>query len=102
MDAYLGHYGTIRRGETTCLYLDNGDQLLMRCPHDFHRLLTASAEHALNARDPHPIHYITCQPEWHRLRGRQRFSLLKGHTQVNVDELCRVGVDENVLDVTVP
>ena len=59
------------------------------------------SESSLNAAWSESINNIPSQPEWHRLRGRQDFALFKCNTQVNVDDLGGVLINQNILDMPV-
>ena len=59
------------------------------------------SEHTLHTRRPHGILNVACEAERHRLRGGEDLALLEGHTQVNVHQLRRVAVDQDILGVTV-
>ncbi len=63
------------------------DDGLLVLAHDPEDLLAAAAHHALHARGPHGIDHISCQSEGHLFGGPQQFSLLKGDSEVDVDDV---------------
>ena len=60
-------------------YLHNSHEWFLWCSHDLHCFLTASSEHSFHSCQSHAVHQVTCQTKWYRLRGGEKFTLLKRH-----------------------
>ena len=54
------------------------------------------------ACDAHAIDNILCESEGRQLRGVEKPPLLESDSQVNVDNLSRAGVNEDVVQMPVP
>ena len=70
-------------------------------PHELHGELAAAAEYTLDTGGAHGVDDVARQPEGHRFGHRQDSTLVEGDAQVDVDQLGRQFVDENVHQVAV-
>ncbi len=63
--------------------------------------ISSPSESAFYTRRPETVDDVPGEPEWHSLRRWQDPALLKGHPEVDVDQLGCAGVDQDVGHVAV-
>uniref|UniRef100_A0A0A9H6B3 ATM n=1 Tax=Arundo donax TaxID=35708 RepID=A0A0A9H6B3_ARUDO len=82
--------------------LDNSEQCFFIFSHDRKSFLTTSSKHTFNAGDTHAIYNVPRQPKWNPFRCFKHKTLFKRDTKINMYNLGRVLINENIHGMAIP